>query len=230
MNPSISIETQLLATKFFIPTSAHNLISRPRLTSLLQQSLKYPLTLISAPAGFGKTCLLSAWSQSLPPSDPLVAWVSLDEGDNEPRLFRTYVLEALNTQQPERFTPLVKYLQSPQVPSLEYVLTRLTDLLAESAQQFLLILDDYHVITEQQVHMTLSYLIEHLPTQLHIVLATRVDPALPLSRLRTRGLVLEVRTKELRCTVEETGIFFKEAMGIQFPKYRRTQVSSMLIL
>jgi len=210
MNPSISIETQLLATKFFIPTSAHNLISRPRLTSLLQQSLKYPLTLISAPAGFGKTCLLSAWSQSLPPSDPLVAWVSLDEGDNEPRL--------------------LKYLQSPQVPSLEYVLTRLTDLLAESAQQFLLILDDYHVITEQQVHMTLSYLIEHLPTQLHIVLATRVDPALPLSRLRTRGLVLEVRTKELRCTVEETGIFFKEAMGIQFPKYRRTQVSSMLIL
>ncbi len=226
MNPSISIETQLLATKFFVPTSAHTLISRPRLTSLLQQSLKYPLTLISAPAGFGKTCLLSAWSQSLPPSHPLVAWVSLDEGDNEPRLFWTYVLEALNMQQPERFTPLVKYLQSPQVPSLEYVLTRLTDLLADSGQHFLLILDDYHVITEQQVHTTLSYLIEHLPTQLHIILATRVDPALLLSQLQTRGQILEVRAKELRCTIEETGIFFKEAMGIQFPKDTIQQVTA----
>ena len=124
---------------------------------------------------------------------------------------------ALKMQQPERFTPLLKYLQSPQAPPLKYVLTALINLLAESSEHFLLILDDYHLITEQQVHTTLSYLVEHLPTQLHIILATRTDPPLPLSQLRARGQVLEVRTDQLRCTAEETKVFFKEVMGIQLP-------------
>src|SRR5256885_1594306 len=127
MNASIVIQSQLLATKFFMPTAAsRTLIPRPRLTALLQESLKYPLTLISAPPGFGKTTLLSAWAQSLPTNQPLVAWVSLDKEDNDPLLFWTYVLSALDQQQPERFTPLFKYLQSPETPPLMYVLKTLS--------------------------------------------------------------------------------------------------------
>ena len=102
MNTSIQLESQLLATKFYVPVASGHLISRPRLTGLLNESLKCPLALVSAAAGFGKTTLLSTWSQSLPVGNPRVAWVSLDEEDNEPRLFWTYVLTALNKQQPER--------------------------------------------------------------------------------------------------------------------------------
>src|SRR6266849_249944 len=134
MNTSIFIQTQLLATKFFVPVATGTLISRPRLATLLQASLKYPLTLVSAPAGFGKTMLLSTWAQSLPDSNPIVAWLSLDEEDNDPQLFWTYVLSALSDQQPERFTSLLKYLQSPQAPPLKYVLTALSNLLLDSTE------------------------------------------------------------------------------------------------
>src|SRR5690242_1417062 len=217
MNPMIVIQSQLLATKFYVPTSPRALIWRPRLSALLDESLKYPLTLVSAPAGFGKTMLLSAWTQALPAPCPLVGWVSLDEEDNDPLLFWTYVLSALDQQQPERFTPLLKDLQSPVAPPLISVLTTLINSVQDSAQHLVLILDDYHVITEQQVHTTLLYLIERLPPQFHLILATRVDPPLPLSLLRSRRQLLEVRTNQLRCTAEETKAFLHEAMGTQFP-------------
>src|SRR6266567_6254605 len=100
MNTSMVIQSQLLATKFFMPTTSGTLISRPRLSSLLAESLKHPLTLISAPAGFGKTTLLSTWAHSLPARHPLVAWISLDEKDNDPQLFWTCVLSALDRQEP----------------------------------------------------------------------------------------------------------------------------------
>jgi len=215
MNVSMVIQNQLLATKFFVPVTSHPLIHRPHLNTLLQESLRHPLTLVSAPAGFGKTMLLASWAQSLPTNGPLVAWVSLDEEDNEPQLFWTYVLSALDMHQSERFTPLLKYLQSSQTPSLKYVLTAFTNLLVDSAQDYLLILDDYHVITEEQIHTSLSYLVEHLPAQLHIILATRIDPPLPLSLLRARGQILEVRTDQLRCTAKETRAFFHKVMGVQ---------------
>ena len=104
MNPSMLLENQLLVTKFYMPVTSGSLISRPRLTSLLDESLKYPLTLVSAPAGFGKTTLLAILEPIVACKTPRVAWVSLDEEDNEPRLFWTYVLTALNRQLPERFT------------------------------------------------------------------------------------------------------------------------------
>src|SRR5437879_13400090 len=153
------IQSQLLATKFYIPIAPGTLIARPRLHRLLDESLNYPLTLVSAPAGFGKTMLLSAWAQSLQAGHPLVAWVSLDEEDNNPWLFWTYVLSALDQRQPERFTPLSKLLQSPEAPPLIYVLTALCNLVQDSLQPFVLILDDYHLIKEPQVHTTLLYLI-----------------------------------------------------------------------
>jgi LuxR family maltose regulon positive regulatory protein len=217
MNPTLIIQSQLLATKFYAPTSPGTLIRRPRLSALLDGSLKYPLTLISAPAGFGKTTLLSTWAHSLPVTQARVAWLSLDEDDNEPQLFWTYVLSALDQQQPERFTPLFKALQSVQAPSLHAILTSLINLALESCEHLVLVLDDYHVITEQQVHTTLCYLVEHLPPHLHIILATRTDPPLPLALLRTRGCLLEIRMEQLRCTTQETKALLQQVMAVQLP-------------
>src|SRR5437660_12671647 len=228
MNTSMLLENQLLATKFYVPIASGPLISRPRLTVLLDESLKCPFTLVSAPAGFGKTTLLSAWVQSRSPSSPLVAWVSLDEEDNEPRLFWTYVLTTLKMQQPDCFTPLLMRLQSPEAPSLKQVLVMLINLLAEGTDHFLLILDDYQMITEEEVHTTLLYLIEHLPPQLRIVLSTRADPPLPLPLQRAHHQMQEVRTEQLRCTVEETAAFFKEIMGIQLPDETTQEITARM--
>ena len=217
MTRPMVIQSQLLATKFFVPVAPGTLISRPRLSTLLDESLKHPLTLISAPAGFGKTMLLSTWAQSLPASHALVAWLSLDEEDNDPQLFWTYVLSALDQRQPERFTSLFKSLQSPQAPPLKQILTALSNLLLESPEHMVLILDDYHLITDQQVHVTLSYLVEHPPPQLHIILATRTDPPFSLSSLRACQQMLEVRADQLRCTAEETKTFLKEVMNTHLP-------------
>ncbi len=218
MNTSPLFQDQILATKFFMPVSLHPLIPRPRLAALLNKSLKHPFTLISAPAGFGKTTILSSWARSLPTNNPLVAWMSLDEEDNDPVMFWTNIITALDKQRARRFMPLLTYLQSSQAPPLKYVLTALTNILIDGVEHFVLILDDYHVITQPQVHTTLSYFIEHLPPQLGIILSTRVDPALPLSLLRARGLMREIRTNQLRCTAEETKIFFQKVAGLQFPE------------
>ena len=201
MDEATLFHEQLLATKFFIPSPSHPLIPRPHLTSLLLQGLRRKLIFISAPAGFGKTTLLSAWAQSVPEENsepPLIAWVSLDEGDNEPVLFWTYVLTALDNRQPGLCTPLLNYLQAQPTPTpLRYVLQALINSLVNTARQFFLILDDYHVITTPEIHSSLTYLLEHLPPQLHIMLATRADPPLSLSLLRARGEMLEVRTNHL---------------------------------
>ena len=215
MDESPLFHDQLLATKFFIPSSSHTLIARPRLIELLNISVERSLTLVSAPAGFGKTTLLSTWVQSLPPEHLRIAWVSLDEGDNEPALFWMYVLTALDSQQPGLCTLLIAYLQTQQTPPLRSILQTLINRLAEQSEQFLLILDDYHLITEQAIHTSLTYLVEHLPPQLHLILATRADPPLPLSLLRARGHLLEVRTDELRCNPDEAMAFLKKSASIQ---------------
>ncbi len=215
MNTSIFSENQFLATKFFVPVVSHGLIPRPRLYTLLDKSLKHPLTLVSAAAGFGKTTLLSTWVQSLPANHPSVAWITLDEEDNEPKLFWSYVLSALNKHQSQRLASLLMQLQSPQALSLKRTLTALINLLAESPDPFVLILDDYQLITEPQVHTTLAYFVQHLPAQLHIILSTRADPPLPFPQLQAYGQILEVRTDQLRCTVEETKAFFHQIMRMQ---------------
>jgi LuxR family maltose regulon positive regulatory protein len=220
------IQSQLLATKFFVPSVSHEIVDRPRLHALLQKSLKHPLTIISAPAGFGKTTLLTNWIQSFSARHPLVAWLSLDEEDNDPQLFWTYVLSALSTHQLEGLTSLYKSLQSPQAPPFKYLLGGLINLLVESTQQFVLILDDYHLINEPQVHTTLSYLVESLPAQMHILLSTRTDPPLPLAKLRARQQLLEIHANQLRCTTEETKAFFKTVMGLQLPEESIEEVTA----
>ncbi len=205
---------QLLATKFFVPSSLHTLVSRPRLSALLDEGLRCSLTLISAPAGFGKTTLLSSWVQALPKEATRVAWVSLDEQDDDLVRFWMYVFTALERLQPGMCSEFVAYLHTQQVPPIQYLLTALINRLAEHPQRWLLVLDDFHLLTEQMIHTTLTYLLEHLPPQLRIILASRSDPPLPLARLRARGQVLEVRADQLRATTDEAAAFLSEVMGV----------------
>jgi ATP-dependent transcriptional regulator len=214
--PSL-LSDQLLSTKFFVPSSLHALVPRPRLTRLLDEVTHYPLTLISAPTGFGKTTLVASWIASLPAGQPHVAWVSLDEGDNDAGLFWTYVLTALDMQQPGLCTTLLGSLREQPAPPWRSVLTGLINCLTHSTEQFVLVLEDYHEITEQDIHSALSYLVEHLPAQLHLILTTRADPPIPLALLRTRGKLLEIRAEQLRCTIEESRAFLSQVMGIELP-------------
>ena len=214
MSEAVLFRDQLLTTKFFIPSPSHTLIPRPRLTAQLSASLQRKLILTSAPPGFGKTTLLSAWVQSLPLGNPHVAWVSLDEGDNDLLHFWEYGLTALDKCKPGLCTSLLTYLRTEQSLPVHYLLTALINTLVKQTEQFLLVLDDYHVISQPEVHGSLTYLLEHLPPQLHLILATRVDPPLSLSRLRALDQVFEVRTEQLRCTSEEALAFFTQAMRI----------------
>lgn len=207
-------QEQYLFTKFFVPVAPHALVSRPRLFSLLDEGRRRPLALISAPAGFGKTTLLSAWVQAQPPGNPLVAWVSLDEADNDPVRFWSYVLTALDRVQPGKYSGLVAYLQAEARPSPHQVMTACLNRLLEHPEPLILVLDDYHLLTDEAVHASLAAFIEHLPSQVHVMLSTRADPPLPLARLRGRGQLLEVRADQLRATPEEASAFLREVLSV----------------
>ena len=210
----MSNQQHLLATKFFVPTSSQPLIPRLRLMRQLDEGWQRKLVLISAPPGFGKTTLLASWTQSLPKDGPRIAWVALDEEDNEPRRFWTYLFTALERSRPGICGPLLTFLQEQPALSLEYLLTSFINALIESQEQVILFLDDYHVIHEPAIHTSLSYLIAHQPPQLHCMIITRMDPPLPLSRLRARGELLEIRFDQLRCTLKEAEDFLKEVMNL----------------
>ena len=214
------VQEHLLATKFFVPSSPHALISRSHLDSLLHEGLRRQLTLVSAPAGFGKTTLLAHWVHSLPQEileNHRVAWVSLDEADKSAVRFWTYVLTALNKSEPGVATSALQLLQAPRVPALEVVLTALINVLSQATHSYVLILDDYYLVDNPAVHASLNYLVEHQPPQLHLIILTRTDPPLNLPRLRARGQLLEVRNEQLRCTAEEATAFLQEIMGIELP-------------
>jgi LuxR family maltose regulon positive regulatory protein len=211
-------QDQYLSTKFFMPAAPHTLIARPRLFSLLDGGRGRRLTLVSAPAGFGKTTLLSAWMRAQPPGNPLVAWVSLDEADNDPARFWSYVLTALDQGRPGTYSKLAAYVRGEAQPSLQYVTAACLNRLAEYDLPLILLLDDYHLIMEPVVHTSLTTLIEHLPFHVRVILSTRADPPLPLIRLRGRGQLLEVRADQLRATPQEARAFLGEVMHIDLPE------------
>jgi LuxR family maltose regulon positive regulatory protein len=207
----------LLSTKFHIPAVRPELVPRPRLIERLNAELHRRLTLVSAPAGFGKTTLLSEWVASCGRS---VAWLSLDAGDNDPTQFWTYFIAALQEIDPSLGEGALGMLQSPQSPPIEPVLSALINDVAalpyhgHERPLYTLVLDDYHAIESQPVHRALTFLLEHLPPQMHLVIATRADPPLPLARLRGRGQLSELRADDLRFTPDEATAFLNQVMHL----------------
>ena len=189
----------LLATKLFMPATRSGLVPRPRLTARLDEGLARGLVLVCAPAGYGKTVLLADWARH---GGYPVAWLSLDAGDNDPARFWRHAVAALDRARPgtgERVAPL---LGPPAPSSFQGLVTALINDLA-GEEEALLVLDDYHVISSEQVHQPLAFLLEHRPAGIGVVLASRSDPPLPLARLRARGQLAEVRAAELRFTPAE---------------------------
>ena len=202
-----------MATKLYIPPLRAKRVLRPRLTEQLNEGLfsGHKLTLISAPAGFSKTTLVSEWIVDC--SRP-TAWLSLDEGDNDRVCFLTYLVAALQTIAPNVGAGALAVLQSSQPPSTESILTTLLNEITTTADRFVLVLDDFHVIDAEPVNLAVNFLIEHLPPQIHMVIATREDPSLPLSRLRARGQLTEIRAADLRFTPTEAADFLNRVMGL----------------
>lgn len=205
------MSTPLLATKLYIPPRRPNVVLRPRLIEQLNAGLHRKLTLVSAPAGFGKTTLLSAWiAECKRPA----AWLSLDAGDADPTRLLTYLVAALQSMAPTIGAGVVRALQAPQPPPTEAILTALLNELTTIPNDFVLVLDDYHMIDAQAVDQALTFLLEHLPPHLHLVIATREDPQIPLARFRARDHLTELRAVDLRFTPAEAAAFLNEVMGL----------------
>src|SRR6266508_1072047 len=220
---------QLLDTKLYVPPVRPQLVPRPRLLARLDTGLAGKLTLLSAPAGFGKTTLLiqglEAWGLRLVGSLDLqvsslkslasrVAWVSLDAADSDPLRFWRYVIAALDMLQPDSGASALALLQSPQPPPIETVLTPLLNALSTLPTDAVLVLADYHLLAAPPIHSALAFLLAPLPPPLHLILTTRADRPLPLTRLRARGQLTELRAADLRFTAEETAAFLTEVMGL----------------
>jgi len=205
------MDTPILRTKFYIPPTRSEWVSRPNLIEQLHAGLHHKLTLISAPAGFGKTTLLSAWIASI--ARP-VAWVSLDEGDNDPARFWTYVVTALQTIKADIGQAALAMLRSPQLPAIEPLLVQLINEIAAIPECLVLVLDDYHTIQAPAIHEALTFLLDHLPPQMHLVVASRADPPLPIALYRGRGEVTELRQADLRFTLDEAIAFLTQVTGL----------------
>jgi LuxR family transcriptional regulator, maltose regulon positive regulatory protein len=201
----------ILATKLYIPPPPPKVVLRARLVERLNEGLRRKFTLISAPAGFGKTTLVSAWVAS---SDRPVAWLSLDEGDNDPTRFLVYLVAAVRTIAPTIGEGVLSLLQSPQPPPTESILTALLNEITTIAVNFVLVIDDYHVIDAKPVDTVLTFLLEHLPPQMRLLIATREDPQFSLARLRGGGNLSELRVTDLRFTPSEAAGFLNQTMGL----------------
>ena len=203
----------ILATKLYIPPSRRRVVLRPRLVERLDEGLAAgnKLTLVSASAGFGKTTLVGEWVAGC--GRP-AAWLSLDAGDSDPSRFLTYLIAALQTAAPGIGDGVLPLLQSPQPTPAESTLTALLNDIATIPSDVVLVLDDYHALDAQPVDDALAFLVEHLPPQLHLVIATREDPALPLARLRARGQLTELRGADLRFTPSEAAEFLGRVMNL----------------
>ena len=201
----------ILATKLYVPPRRSRIVLRPRLDERLNEGLQRRLTLVSAPAGFGKSTLVAEWVAEcgLP-----VAWLSLDEGDAEPTRFLAYLVEALRTVRPGVGEGVLAALGSSQPPPVEATLTPLVNELAALPTDVVLVLDDYHSVDGGPVDEVMAFFLEHLPSPVHVTIATREDPALPLARWRARAELSEIRAADLRFTPDESAAFLNEVMDL----------------
>ncbi len=215
----MSYPVSLISTKLYIPPARPDLVPRPRLTERLSQALFCPLTLISAPAGFGKSTLLAEWRATPAGREYPLAWLSLEPEDGDPPRFWAYVAAALRTlpafaagaAEPLGRASLELLQNHPAMPPQRYLPPLLNELAAVEAP-FALVLDDYHAIDAAAVHDAMQFLIDHRPRGMHLVLLTRADPPWPLARLRAQGLLTELRTADLRFTDAEAAAFFERAL------------------
>ena len=201
----------ILRTKLFIPPLRPLLVPRPRLLDKLNAGLQGKLSLVSAPAGFGKTTLVVHWLQQQ--ARP-VAWLSLDENDNEPLRFFTYLVTAVQTINSDLAEDLAAGLQSSNPPEPTAVVPALLNELADHPDPFVLVLDDYHVINDGIIHTALAFLLDYLPPHIHLVITSRDEPNLPLPRWRVRGQLTDIRAADLRFTNDEATHFLHETMGL----------------
>lgn len=218
----------ILTTRLWLPSLPTRIVTRPRLLERLCSQPDRRLTLICAPAGFGKTTLLAEWihhAQGYPGQDRLdaslpdirqtdFAWLALNEQDNDLRTFLRYLVAALQTVDGELGEGVMPVLEAAQTPEPRYVINHLINELASRNHRLVLTLDDYHIIDNPAVHKILTYLIDHQPSQLHLVVTSRFDPPLPLSRLRVRQQILELRAADLRFTAEEAAALLHRVWGL----------------
>ena len=204
----------LLLTKLYIPTQRPGLVPRPGLIERLNQGCQggNKLSLISAPAGYGKSTLLGEWASQagLP-----LAWLSLDEQDNEFKRFLAYFVAAIQSVWPDFGEVVTSLIRAAHSPPAETVLTALINELADLQQSLALVLDDYHLIDSEPVHQALSFLLDHMPAQLHLIISSRADPPLPLAKLRARGQIVELREADLRFSPTEAADFLNRMMGLE---------------
>ncbi len=207
----------LLATKLHVPRTRPGFVVRPRLADRLAPAQGGELTLVCAPAGFGKTALLADWARRDPRP---VAWLSLDDADNDPARFWRHAAAALDRVRPGVAQQVAALLQGGglQPASFEAVVTTLVNELAGVAEEVVLVVDDYHLIQAPQVHQSLEFLLEHLPAQLRLVLTSRADPPLPLARLRARGQLAELRERDLRFSPEEAAALLRTTVAPDLPQ------------
>ena len=208
----MSTPAPLLTTKLCLPPARPNLVTRWRLIEKLKEGLARPLTLVSAPAGFGKTTLISEWLNSA--ARPFT-WLSLDESDNDPARFLAYFVAALQKIDPAIGQAAQGMLQAPPPPPPEAFLTSLINDIAAAPQPFILVLDDYHFVHTLPIHQQLAFLLEHQPPSMHLAIVSREDPPLPLARLRGRGQTTEIRQADLSFTEAEAAEFLRRVMRLE---------------
>jgi LuxR family transcriptional regulator, maltose regulon positive regulatory protein len=206
----------LMATKLYVPKLRRGLVARPRLLKRMGDGAEARLTLVSAPAGFGKTTVLAAWLHDASAEGRCVAWLSLDAADNEPASFWAYVVTAFQGAVPGVGASALELLASSPVPT-ELVLTTLLNELVAAPGEVWLVLDDYHLVDNHEVNDGVAFLLEHLPAQVHVVVSTRADPDLPLARWRVRGELVEIRAADLRFTSAEATAYLQAVAGLDLP-------------
>jgi len=205
----------LLTTKLYAPRWRPGQVSRPRLVRRIARGTQSRLTLVSAPPGFGKSTLVAEWLESAPSARESVGWVSLDANDNDPATFWAYLVRALRIARPGVGQSALAMLDAPSPPPADVLLAVLLNEIAASAGEIVVVLDDYHVIENAAIHDGMAFLIDNMPPRMHVVIASRADPPLPLARLRARGELAEVRARDLRFTPEEAAAFLNGEMGLE---------------
>jgi LuxR family maltose regulon positive regulatory protein len=208
------VSTPILTTKLNIPPIRPNLVPRSRLIERLRAGIHNKLTLISASAGFGKTTLAAEWLRD---EKRAVAWITLDENDNDPARFLVYFLAALNQIDQHAGEATKALLQALQPPPPDFLMTTLVNEIAAIHHPFILAIDDYHVIQTLPIHQQLAFIVEHQPAQMHLAIITREDPPLPIARLRARGHLVEIRQQDLRFSLDECTEFLNQVMGLNLP-------------